>query len=201
LLAAVRDMGIEPVLYVETRQPVINVDLLMGFAADIGDGTVVRLNQEPDGSWGAPWQSWMPSTYTAHWNACRGILRSEAGIRVFWCPTMPNRAVRGGWWPGEADIVGFDRYAWDAEDEYPAQQWDNSVRVLQRLSPGTPIWVGEHGTKAGIPRRAERLREVPRVDGVEAVILMDTLAPRPDGKVDDWTWVGPMYRSWPALKV
>lgn len=198
LFRGIRERGAEPVAYVETQTPTIPVDTVLRFADEVGhNGTVVRLNQEMDGDWGAPWQSWEPSVYALHWATCRFLLGPN--FRLWWCPSIPRRAFDGGWWPGQADIVGCDRYAWEADDAFPPEQFAGPIRQLDRIAPGVVKWVGEHGSKAGIPRRAERLRSLEDVDGAEVVVVMNLAAERPDGGVDHWEWTPSQDRAFKGM--
>lgn len=198
LLAGIRERGAEPVLYVEAHQlPAYDLRL---FACRIGDGTVVRVNQEMDGDWGAFWQDWLPQAYASWFAATRAMLREENDVRLFWCPSIPRRAHEQRYWPGEADIVGFDRYVWKGAQAQPAGMAAGPVDQCNVIAPGVPVWWGEHGTLAGVvPKRAERLRNLELVEGVEAVVIMNMRALRPDGKFDDWTWTPSMERTFRTM--
>lgn len=195
LVRDVRARGVEPVIYVEVADPfTASFDAVALFACRIGEGTVVRLNQEMDGNWGAPWQAWTSDQYVMWWDRVSTILHGE-GALTYWCPSRPRRAADEGYWPGKADVVGFDRYAWDADSQYPPDSFEGPVSQCQRLAPGTPIWVGEHGSHAGVPKRAERLRALEDVPGLDVVVVMNLIAQQPTGGSDDWRWTASMERA------
>lgn len=181
LVRSVRALGPEVVMYVETLTPIIPVDTVLRFADAIGPETVVRINQEADGHWGAGWQDWEPHVWATFFDACGVVL----GTRTFWCMSQPGRANQAGYWPGEASVVGFDRYRWTTGDTIDG--WDAPIRACRRLSPDSEVWIGETGALVGTPGRAKFLRSLATLD-VDVVVVMNLVAEQPRGGTDDWRW-------------
>jgi hypothetical protein len=210
LVRGIRERGIEPVLFVETpSQPnmawtIVNRfldDTLRLLACQVGDGTVVRVNQEGNADWGAPWQQWDAETQIAVFRHISEVMRSEADVRMWYCPQGRQRAridELQEYYPGNeaCQLVGFDMYSDDEAARFPPDQWMRSVEWCR--ATGKPVWVGETGRRNGLTRRAEWLRSIPEA-GVDAAIVMDMLALRPDGGHDDWTWSAAMRRSFREL--
>jgi hypothetical protein len=199
VIAGIRARGIRPLLYVEAPAS-FAVDSMSRIAHRAGDGTVVRFNQEPNGRWGAPWQVWEPSRYIDVFSDVSRRMRAEANVRMWYCPQgrqRPGIDELQTYYPGDAaQIVGFDMYSHDEDSRFPRDQWARSIEWCR--ATGKPVWVGETGRRNGLTRRAEWLRSIPDA-GVDAAIVMDMLALRPDGGHDDWTWSSAMRRSFREL--
>lgn len=199
LLAAISERGVEPVIYLESTGARYE-DILRGLHDDElrllackADGHVVRWDQEPDGDFGQDWSR--HELYADVFRHVSHVLRSEADIRMWWCPVVPKRAI--AYYPGSeaVDIVGFDRYSWTEGSSFPLVQWATPVKQLDLIAPGKIRWVGECGRKAGLTRRAAWLREA--ASGlVEAAVVMDMLVP---GHDHDWRWVPSMYAAFPGI--
>jgi hypothetical protein len=201
LVRGVRERDIEPVLFVETMATgVVSADDYRFLACRAGDGTVVRWNQEPNADWGAPWQAWSAENYRDGFAFASEFMRSEADVRMWYCPQgrQRNRIDElQAYYPGDAaQIVGFDLYSDDEAARFPPDQWMRSVEWCR--ATGKPVWVGETGRRNGLTRRAEWLRSIPDA-GVDAAIVMDMLALRPDGAFDDWRFNQPMRRAFREL--
>jgi hypothetical protein len=201
LVRGIRERGIEPVLFVEVGGlSVVDDDLIKLVACRAGEGTVVRVNQEGNADWGAPWQRWDAETQIDVFEHISHVMRLEAGARMWYCPQgrQRNRIDElQEYYPGDAaQIVGFDMYSDDEAARFPPDQWMRSVEWCR--ATGKPVWVGETGRRNGLTRRAEWLRSIPAA-GVDAAIVMDMLALRPDGAFDDWRFNQPMRRAFREL--
>jgi hypothetical protein len=205
LVRGIRERGIEPVLFVEYGH-LSNIldgvldDELRLLACRAGDGTAVRFNQEGNADWGARWQDYPAATQSAAFAQVSRIMRSEADVRMWYCPQGRQRAridELQAYYPGDAaQIVGFDMYSDDEDARFPPDQWQRSIEWCR--ATGKPTWVGETARRFGLTRRVEHLRSIPQA-GVDAAIVMDMLAPRPDGGVDNWTFTRPMYTAFRGL--
>jgi hypothetical protein len=196
ILRSVRERGVEPVLYIEPGAILPPACDIREVAYKAGDGTVVRFAQEPDGALRSPWREWGAEEYRDNFDFVRETMQEAADVLLFWCPTIN---VTADYWPGVADVLGFDGYFKKDDARLPSERWQVPVERCRTLSPETPIWIGECGWKAGIEGRAAGLRDLPQVEGVDAVIVMDMLALRPDGGFDDWRFNGPMDRAFKGL--
>jgi hypothetical protein len=203
LVRGIRERGIEVTLYVETGK-LEPAEILSGkwdcqigrVASRAGDGTAVRINQEGNGEALGHWQDWPADTQIDVFCHIVTAMRVEADIRSWYTPQgrMRNRIDElHAYYPGpdHVDIVGFDMYSDDEAARFPPDQWMRSVEWCR--ATGKPVWVGETGRR-GLTRRAEWLRSIPDA-GVDAAIVMDMLALRPDGGHDDWRWTAPMRRA------
>lgn len=197
LVAALRERGTEPMVYVESTDaayPSILAkrhDDQLRILACKAAGLVVRWDQEPDNGFGQDWYG--DPLYRDVFQHVAGLLH-EDGIRMFWCPSNPQSALST--YPGDAaDIVGFDRYRWTAASNHPTVQWASPIKRLGQIAPGKPIRVGECGNAAGIGGGVRYLREAAAAP-VEAVVLMDMEVPSHD---HDWSWTPHMYRAFPGL--
>jgi hypothetical protein len=205
LVRRIRERGIEPVLFVEYGHLSNILDGLLDdelrlLACRAGDGTAVRFNQEGNADWGARWQDYDAATQIEAFVHVSAVMRSEADVRMWYCPQgrQRNRIDElQEYYPGDAaQIVGFDLYSDDEDARFPPDQWMRSIEWCR--ATGKPVWVGETGRRNGLTRRAEWLRSIPDA-GVDAAIVMDMLALRPDGGHDDWTWSSAMRRSFREL--
>jgi hypothetical protein len=193
LLRGVRERGAEPVVYLEDRDRLpVHEDVLRLFACR-ADDCIVRYNQEPNGDWGAPWQDWSPEVYIEECARVSAVMRSEADVRLFYCPQYRQRKridELGRWYPANAaQVVGFDAYS-------TPDKWRLSIEWCR--ATGLPVMVGETGWPAGEGGGAAWLRSLASVD-VDAIVVMNTDAPRPDGGLDDWRWTPAMDRTFAGM--
>jgi len=203
LLAALRQRGVEPVIFLEStgvRYDAIlagTYDQSLTALAHKADGLVVRWDQEPNGTGaGFEWQREPKrSLYVKTFQYVSALLRGVANIRMFYCPV--GRGARDNdmpdYYPGgqATQVVGFDRYSSAAYGKFPFQQWDYALDYWQTRTPKKPIWVGECGRTYGLPRSARWLKETEQ-RRVDTCIVFDMLLPQFD---DDWRWTPTMYRA------
>lgn len=190
LHAGLADRGVEPMVYM-TTSGVAYEDIIAGLwddhleswgrqVAAIGQPLVLRLDQEPNGAWAAPWSLADPTLYRRMFGHVERAIRSYGGarnVRMLYCPVWRGRDRADDferYYPGDAcQLVGFDSYAREDEPIPLARRWRAPLETLRRLTPDKGVVVGEYGILRGIAGRRRWLRGLREVDGIETAVYMD----------------------------
>ena len=207
LLAGLRSRGVEPIIYVESTGVPYDVILtgamdtaLRLLACAAGNGTMVRFDQEPNGSGlRADWQK--PNAANARWvDVFRHVshaMRIQADVRMVYCPVGRNRARIGelaAYWPGDdaVQVMAFDMYSNDEHGRFPPEQWAVSIEWQKATAPEKPRITCETGRDARLTQRAEWLASIDDVADLDAAIVFDMGVPEFG---DDWRFSRAMYRT------
>lgn len=151
-------------------------------AAAWGQPLFVRFAHEMNGNW-YPWGTVgdnTPVAYKSAWKHIVAIFRREgaANVRWVWTPYVDA----GGhfpfrrYYPGDdwVDWVGFDGFNWGARFASFAEVFDDSYKMLARMTP-KPMMIAETGSVEGGGRKAEWIRRalsraLPRLPHVRALV-------------------------------
>jgi len=181
--------GIGVVIYAESNRPMTYAAILAGDHDATIDGLarellkfgriIVRLDQEPNGSFGAPWteaEGVTPETYIAGWTYMSERIRAIAPeARMAFCITWRGLKHADDFarlYPGDAcQVVGFDSYIKSARVRLP-RIWTSARRTIRKTT-GKPIRVFEWAIEKGVPHRPRIMRSTSEVKGIEAAMYFD----------------------------
>lgn len=183
-------------------------ETIRAFARSLPEGTVVRLDPEPNSDPRAHWQRVAPGNYWQTWRHMYHVLKAErSDLRLMWCLTWRGLAKANRDWldylpgPLHVDIVAWDVYwneaDWYAKGNTPSKRLARILDFTRQRWSG-PVSIAETGVRRGAGHRRPWLRDIDTVKGYEAIVHYAMKSPE-EGPDKDYRWNKKMWRAWEAM--